>query len=151
MKPVFLMSCLGIAIGLTGCSESLKEFPCAAVSGIVLCEGQPVRGAQVYFSPKVTGQSAEVGKPGFSWTGEDGRFVLSTYGDGDGAVIGKHIVRVTTGNEFPCDCVGDETHDLMEVEIVADKEHEFEVKLPIRAAPVQPNPFDDDSEEEEKM
>ena len=31
----------------------------------------------------------------------------------------------------------------MDVEIVADKEHEFKVELPKRTAPVQKNPFDD--------
>lgn len=147
MKPVVLSLYLGMLIGLSGCGDSLKEFPCAEVSGVVLCEGQPVRGAQVYFSPKATGKSAEVGKPGFSWTDEAGRFVLSTYGDGDGAVVGPHIIRVTTGTEFPCNCVGSETMDLMEVEVLADKENEFEVKLPKRTAPVAKNPFDDEDGE----
>ena len=146
MKPVVLTLCLGMLVGLSGCGDSIKEFPCAEASGVVLCEGKPVRGAQVYFSPKTTGKSAEVGKPGFSWTDEAGRFVLSTYGDGDGAVVGQHIVRVTTGTEFPCDCMGSETMDLMEVEVVADKANEFEVKLPKRAAPAAKNPFDDEDD-----
>jgi len=146
MKPAVLTLCLGILVGLSGCGDSIKTFPCAEVSGVVLCEGKPVRGAQVYFSPKVTGKTAEVGKPGFSWTGEDGRFVLSTYGSGDGAVVGPHIVRVTTSNEFPCDCIGEETRDLMDVEVVADKENDFKVELPKRTAPAPKNPFDDDEE-----
>jgi hypothetical protein len=91
----------------------------------------------------MTGKTAEVGKPGFAFTDEAGRFVLSTYGSGDGAVVGPHIVRVTTSNEFPCDCVGEETRDLMDAEIVADKENEFKVELPKRTARVQKNPFDD--------
>ena len=148
MKPVVLTLCLGMLVGLSGCGDSIKKFPCAEASGVVLCEGQPVRGAQVYFSPKMTGKTAEVGKPGFSWTDETGRFVLSTYGDGDGAVVGPHVVRVTTGNEFPCDCVGSETMDLMEVEIVAGKANEFELKLPKRTAPAQKNPFDDTEEDD---
>ena len=85
MKIRFGIALPVFALWLQGCGDSLKEFPCAEVSGVVLCDGKPVRGAQVYFTPKMTGKSAEVGKPGFSWTGEDGRFVLSTYGDGDGA------------------------------------------------------------------
>jgi hypothetical protein len=150
MKPVVFTLCVGILLGISGCGDSIKEFPCAEASGVVLCEGKPVRGAQVYFAPKMTGKTAEVGKPGFSWTDEAGRFVLSTYGDGDGAVVGPHIVRVTTGNEFPCDYVGEETQDLMEVEIQAEGKNEFEIKLPKRVAPAQPNPFDDVEEEEKK-
>ncbi len=114
-----------------------------SVQGVAMNEGKPVQGALVYFSPKMTGKSAEVGKPGFAVTDEAGRFILTTYGTQDGAVVGQHVVRVTTGKEFPCDCVGEETRDLMDVEIVADKENEFKVELPKRTAPVQKNPFDD--------
>ncbi len=143
MKTSRSLPFLLFAAGLAGCADGIKEFPCAAASGTVLCDGKPVQGAQVYFAPKMTGKTAEVGKPGFAFTDEAGRFVLSTYGTGDGAVVGPHIVRVTTSNEFPCDCIGEETRDLMEVDIVAEKENEFEVKLPKRTAPVQKNPFDD--------
>jgi hypothetical protein len=141
-----VLTCL-LSIGLTGCSGGLKEFPCARASGKVMCEGQPVQGAIVYFSPKMTGKSAEVGKPGFAVTDASGGFVLSTYGDQDGAVVGPHVVRVTTSNEFPCDCIGEETRDLMDVEIIADKDNEFEIKLPKRTGPVTQNPFDDVEEE----
>ncbi len=147
MKTTPLRSLFVMSLALSGCSEGLKEFPCAEVSGVVLCEGNPVQGALVYFSPKMTGKSAEVGKPAFAVTDETGRFVLSTYGTQDGAVVGPHVVRVTTGKEYPCDCVGEETRDLMDVEIVADKANEFEVKLPKRTAPVQKNPFDDEEDE----
>ncbi|MBL8816692.1 MAG: hypothetical protein JNL58_11730 [Planctomyces sp.] len=149
MKPAVLMLCVGMLIGIAGCGDSIKEFPCAKASGVVMCEGSPVQGAMVYFSPKSTGKSAEVGKPGFAITDEAGRFVLSTYGTGDGAVVGPHVVRVTTSKEFPCDCIGEETLDLMNVDIVADKDNEFEVKLPKRTAPAQKNPFDDPEEEKE--
>ncbi len=150
MKINALLTCLAAAFAFAGCSEGIKEFPCAAVSGIVTCEGQPVREAQVFFAPKMTGKSAEVGKPGFSWTGEDGRFALSTYGDQDGAVVGVHVVRVTTGSKYPCDCVGEETRDLMEVEVKADANNEFEIKLPKRTAPAQQNPFDDNDDDDIK-
>ncbi len=143
---LFNLAALAVLV-IAGCGEGLKEFPCAEASGRVMCEDKPVQGAMVYFAPKMTGKSAEVGKPGFAITDEAGRFVLSTYGTGDGAVVGPHVVRVTTSNEFPCDCVGEETRDLMDVEIVADKANEFEVKLPLRTEPAQMNPFD---EEEEK-
>ena len=147
MSRFLSLTCLVTGILTAGCSDGIKEFPCAQVSGIVTCDGQPVREAQVFFAPKMSGQSAEVGKPGFSWTGDDGRFVLSTYGNEDGAVIGAHMVRVTTGSKYPCDCVGEETRDLMEVEIKADAENEFEIKLPKRTVPARRNPFADDDKE----
>jgi len=146
MKSMCSLLLVVVVPGVSGCSEGIKEFPCAEAAGIVLCEGKPVQGAQVYFSPKMTGESAEVGKPGFAITDEAGRFVLSTYDNQDGAVVGSHVVRVTTSKEFSCDCVGEETRDLMDVEIKADEKNEFEVKLPIQTAPVQTNPFDDDEE-----
>lgn len=136
----------GVACLFAGCSEGIKEFPCAKVSGVVLCNGQPVPEAEVYFSPKVTGKSAIVGKPGFSWTSSDGSFVLSTYGDGDGAIVGPHIVRVTTSK--PCDCVGEETRDLMEVEIKEGEQNEFQIDLPPRpaGAPKSAQQMDEDDE-----
>lgn len=137
-------SCLVL---LSGCSDGIKTFPCAKASGVVMCEGKPVQEAQVYFSPLMTGQSAEVSKPAFSWTAEDGTFVLSTYGDQDGAVVGKHVVRVTTSSQFPCECVGDETRDLMEVEIKEGEENSFTINLPLHTAPSVPNPFDDPEDE----
>jgi hypothetical protein len=150
MKSIWSLVAVLCTSAVVGCGSGLKEFPCEVVTGVVMCEGQPVREAQVYFTPKVTGKSAEAGKPGFAWTGEDGRFELSTYGDGDGAIIGQHIVRVTTGSKYPCNCVGEETRDLMEVEVKADEENEFQIALPKRTspAPAQTNPFDDPEEDE---
>lgn len=132
----------------SGCGSGLKEFPCETASGVVLCKGEPVREAQVYFTPKVTGKSAEVGKPGFSWTDEEGRFVLSTYGEGDGAVVGEHTVRVTTGSKHPCDCVGEETRDLMTVQIKEGEANEFKIELPPKTGKQKSavNPFDDPEE-----
>ncbi len=138
---------IATAVSFVGCSQGIKEFPCAPASGIVTCEGQPVREAQVFFAPTTSGKSAEVGKPAFSWTGEDGRFILSTYGNEDGAVVGTHVVRVTTSSKYPCNCVGEETNDLMEVQIKADEKNEFEIKLPKRTAPAPKNPFEDKDEE----
>lgn len=146
MQKIAVPISLMFVMAATGCSDGLKEFPCASVSGTVTCDGQPVREAQVFFAPKMTGKSAEVGKPGFSWTDENGHFVLSTYGDQDGAVVGLHVVRVTTGSKYPCPCAGDETRDLMEVEIKAESENQIEIKLPKRTAPALKNPFDDEDE-----
>jgi hypothetical protein len=67
------------------------EFPTAAVSGTVTHDGKSVRGGSLTFSPVKDGEQ-EAGKPASATVGEDGTYELSTYGEGDGAVIGKHRV-----------------------------------------------------------
>ena len=109
----------------------------APVRGRVVCEGRPVPHVRVFFEPLETGGSAMVGKQAFGITEADGTFVLSTYdiGAGDGAVVGKHRVRVAAPTnrekypDFTCACVLDSEIDVMEVEVKADMENEFEVVL----------------------
>ncbi|WP_148080561.1 DUF4198 domain-containing protein [Roseimaritima ulvae] len=114
-----------------GCGNG-AAFPTAQVSGQVLCEGQPVSGAMVYFEPLRSGDqaSAMVGKQGFAFTDSEGRYVISTYapGEGDGAVVGKHRVRVGRG-DAECDCSMNEEVDLMQVEVKADTDNTFELVL----------------------
>ena len=71
-----------------------------------------------------------VGKQGFAFTDSDGHYVISTYapGEGDGAVVGKHRVRVGRG-DAECDCSMNEEVDLMQVEVKADAENTFELVL----------------------
>ena len=127
---------------LSGCSGGLKEFPVADVSGVVLCEGKPVPFAKVQFNPKAAdgSKSAIVGKPGFAFADKDGKFVLSTYGDGDGAVIGKHVVTAVPDPEHPCNCHSDDITPLMEVEVKAGQTNEFEVQVPLKKGNLQPTP-----------
>jgi len=127
---------------LSGCSGGLKEFPVAEVSGVVLCEGKPVPFAKVQFNPKAAEgtKSAIVGKPGFAFADKDGKFVLSTYGDGDGAVIGKHVVTAVPDPAHPCNCHSDDITPLMEVEVKAGEANEFEVQVPLKKGNLQPTP-----------
>jgi len=83
----------GLALSLTaglcaaagGCSDGLSTAP---VEGKVLYRGKPLEFGSVIFQP-------EVGPAATGTIGPDGTFRLSTYTDGDGAVIGKHRVRIT--------------------------------------------------------
>lgn len=93
--------------GITGCGSD--NFPTAPASGTVICQGKPVSGGMVYFSPIGTGgKSAVTGKPASGSVGDDGKFVLTTYQDGDGAVIGQHHVIYSPplsdgpAPKFPC-------------------------------------------------
>ncbi len=70
---------------IAGCGGD--TLPVAPVEGTVLYNGKPLTSGVVTFLP-ATGPVA---------TGEiqsDGTFRLSTYGDGDGAVLGKHQVSI---------------------------------------------------------
>lgn len=121
---------------LAGCGSG--DFPVAKVTGKVLCEGQPVGSAAVYFEPLRVGGSdvsAIVGKPGFAFTKPDGTFVISTseVGSEDGAVVGMHRVRVGRG-EAKCNCSMNDEMTLMEVEVKADGNNDFEIVLPARTA-----------------
>lgn len=75
-----------------------------------------------------------VGKQGFAVAKEDGTFVLTTYNPDDGAVVGKHRVRVDRPHpedypKFTCPCVLNSEIDIMQVEVKPDTENEFEVVL----------------------
>jgi hypothetical protein len=125
---------MAVTVVAPGCSSGLEEFPVAAVKGRVLCDGKPVPHVNVYFEPLRTGDSAVTGKPGFAVADDKGEFVLTTYHEGDGAVIGRHRVRVegprgAHAAGFQCECVLSDTVDVMEVEVTKDQEHNFEVAL----------------------
>ena len=101
-----------------GCGAG-GDFPTAPASGKVICEGKPVPHVMVFFEPLETGKSAIVGRSGFAIAEEDGTFVISSYGKNDGAVIGKHRVRVGLPHRedfpnFKCDCYLNSEVDLIE-------------------------------------
>ncbi|GIX00875.1 MAG: hypothetical protein KatS3mg111_4207 [Pirellulaceae bacterium] len=138
-------------MGLTGCAGD-GDFPTAPVTGQVLCQGQPVPHAMVYFEPLRTGKSALVGKPAFAMADENGNFVLGTYSLDDGAVIGRHRVRVDPpppGKNSPgwtCPCEMDSNKDVMQVEVI-DGENNFVIELP-KASRRSRRSFDDEDEGE---
>ena len=93
---VVLFSLVAIVVslaGLTGCGKG-KEYGVTPVKGKVTAGGQPVKGGVITFRPtaEVAGKGGITGKPASGEVKDDGTFVLSTYGNGDGAVIGKHEV-----------------------------------------------------------
>jgi len=124
------LSCIGVLLAtLLGCGGG--DFPTAKVEGIVLCEGQPVAGAAVYFEPlPANSNEMIVGKQGFSFTDSDGKFRISTYSPGgnDGAVVGKHRVRVGRG-DAKCNCSMNDEKDLMQVEVKKGEVNKFELVL----------------------
>jgi hypothetical protein len=86
-----------LAAACVGCSGGGPQY--APVSGVVTVDGKPYAQAVVSFQPVGTGDNPNPGRGSSAHTDESGRFVLKC-DDKDGAVVGKHLVRIMTrGND----------------------------------------------------
>jgi hypothetical protein len=75
------------------------------VEGRVTCNGVPVANAVIIFSPvPASADDREPGKAASASTDAQGKFVLTTYRAGDGALVGSHRVAVTLDPQTPCAC-----------------------------------------------
>ena len=81
-----LLAVVLIVVGVVGCGP--QRPPMAKVTGKVTYRGKPLTFGSLQFQPAA-------GQPGRGYIQPDGTFELSTYGDRDGAQIGKHTVRIT--------------------------------------------------------
>lgn len=94
-KPIATLILCASSLPSLGCGSSY-ELPLADVEGRVLIDGRPLEQGQVLFVP-------EKGRGAHASIAPDGTFTLSTYGDGDGAIVGPHRVSVssrsTTGDD----------------------------------------------------
>lgn len=79
-----------MALPFVGCGEHLPGA--APVAGVVTLDGKPVTSGTVIFSPAK-------GLPAHGELDSQGRFVLSTYQEGDGAIIGEHRIAVVAVTE----------------------------------------------------
>lgn len=116
---------------VVGCG-GVEQFPRGKVTGLVTCEGQPVAKAIVYFEPIKTGDNALTGQQGFGLTDETGRYWISTYAEKDGAVVGRHKLRVGRSETSPpCDCALIADVVLKEVTV---KEGDNEIPIELKKA-----------------
>lgn len=74
-------------ISATGCGPRRPKT--IHVEGVVTLDGKPVQGAAVLFSPVAGGHPAD------GITDAQGKFTLTTFAAGDGALPGEHAVAVT--------------------------------------------------------
>ena len=86
-QSILRLAIFAVALFVAGCRSG--ELPTAPISGKVLVDNQPLSTGSVYFSP-VSGGKGATGK-----IQEDGTFVLTTYRDGDGAILGEHQVGIS--------------------------------------------------------
>ena len=143
MRPFAVFGLISLA--MLGCGGGADQFQTAKVTGKVVCDGKPVGFVRVYFAPKgnKSGQ-LNVGKQGQGNADADGVFTVSTYGENDGAVVGKHSVMVSTPHpedlpEFFCDCETNGNKVLQEVEVTAGGENNFTINLPPKKDKSKPN------------
>lgn len=119
---------LSFASAIVGCG-GVEQFPRGEVTGLVTCEGKPVPKAIVYFEPVKTGDEALIGQQGFGLTDAEGRYVISTYGEKDGAVLGKHLVRVGKSETSPpCNC-GLVADNVLKEVTVSEGKNDFPIEL----------------------
>ena len=81
---------------LTACGCGGDEYPLARVSGTVTLDGAPVADARVGFEPVRQGDGLDAGPGSYGKTDQQGRFWLKTLHGQQGAVVGPHVVRITT-------------------------------------------------------
>jgi len=84
---ILRISCIAAVLmgSVAGCGSD--RLPVAPVTGTVSYGGKPLEFGSVMFQP-------DEGPPGRGTIQPDGTFTLSTYSEGDGAVIGHHKVRI---------------------------------------------------------
>jgi hypothetical protein len=83
---------LAVLAFIAGCNQSPYEL--APVRGTVTIDGQPFTSGRVMFAPAAAGEQRKTGKPAFGLLAADGSFELTTYEEGDGAVVGEHWVTL---------------------------------------------------------
>jgi hypothetical protein len=85
-STLLVLACL---VCLAGCNQ---HPPTAPVKGVVTYRGKPLTHGSIMFQP-------DAGPPGRSVIGPDGTFELWTFEPGDGALLGRHRVRVVSFDE----------------------------------------------------
>lgn len=78
---------------LAGCGKQ-HDYQLAPVMGVVTLDGEPLGGGRLLFAPVANSGSVKSGRPGFADIQPDGSYVVSTYGNEDGAVVADHWVSV---------------------------------------------------------
>lgn len=97
-----------VTLALVGCGST--DFSIAPVSGKVTCDGKPVSGIRVVFTPKPNVDNTDPGPWSTAVTNDQGEFTLATRYDKPGAAIGKHTV------DFEIESSGNSSNNLEELE-----------------------------------
>jgi hypothetical protein len=88
------------AAALIGCGGDPNKPKLGRVSGKVTYNGQSVSKGVVSFVPS-GGPGAQTGQSAAGEIGSDGSYALTTFEQGDGAVLGEHTVLVQAREDDP--------------------------------------------------
>ena len=124
---------LPLSVLVIGCNRSPYEL--APVTGMVRVDGQPLSTGKVMFAPVSASDAIESGKPAMGRLQPDGTFELSTYKQGDGAVVGSHWVTIygprKNEAEFPPGVPEFERVSVREgtMDVVTGQDNHFEIDI----------------------
>ena len=91
IRKLALVCCVSLCASfLGGCGGASDTPELGSVSGNIQLNGKPLADANIEFSP-------EKGRGSIATTDADGNYVLKYTNDLNGAVLGTHTVRITTG------------------------------------------------------
>ena len=93
MNRLFRAALGALLVAAAGCSGGNGYAP---VSGTVLLDGKPYGKAVVSFQPIGVKGGDSPGRGSSAYTDDSGRYVLTCDGTVNGAVIGRHQVRIMT-------------------------------------------------------
>lgn len=85
---------LAATVMLAGCTQQAATAP---VNGSVTYNGQPVGQGQILFQPVSGADKNYPGKPARADVQPDGTYALTTFDEGDGALLGEHRVTFELG------------------------------------------------------
>ncbi len=91
--PVARWTVLALVALMSGCGGRNDIPPMGQVYGKVTYKGQPLSVGMVVFSPLVSSE-AQTGQLATGTLGRDGSYELTTFDDGDGAIVGEHLITV---------------------------------------------------------
>lgn len=89
-------------------------------------DGKPLSGGRVMFQPIASGDDKVVGRPAIGSIQPDGSFKLTTYKDGDGALVGSHH-PVVMENRKDDDATTDRTTDGPKIGVITLRDLTFTV------------------------
>lgn len=92
------LATLAALFAVVGCGPG-HDYELAPVRGTVAVAGSPLTAGRVMFAPVAAAGSLKSGKPGFGDLQPDGSFVVSSYSEGDGAVVADHWVSVIANTD----------------------------------------------------
>jgi hypothetical protein len=129
-RAISAVLCSVVLLATVGCEK--PPFDLARVKGTVTIDGQKLTQGKVMFTPIAKEGELNPGKPAFGRIQPDGYFVLSTYSNEDGAIVGEHGVTVITSTD---ETAGSEAPSFSRVslprrfQVIAGKENQIDIEI----------------------